>query len=95
MKNAAKWILGIFLAVVLVAISAEVLAAPSEKKAREYAGGADEDDLKVQTELPVPPVKVDRKSIEQKVLSGVLKKSGSTAVVPESSDSSSKNSEEE
>jgi hypothetical protein len=78
MKNSlGKYIFGFLLALILVAVSAQVLAAAvTEKKSREYAGGADEEDLKVQTELPAPPVKVDRKSVEQKALQGFLKKTG-------------------
>jgi hypothetical protein len=86
MKNTAKWIFGFLIALVFVVVSARVLAAATDKKVRGYAGGTDEEDLKVQAELPVPPTKLDRKSIEQKALQNYAKKNGVNAPVPVLSD---------
>lgn len=71
-----KWVWSVLFALVIVALSAKVIAAET-KKLRDYPGGADEEDIKVQAELPTPPLKVDRKSIEQKALQAFLKKDGS------------------
>lgn len=83
LKYSAKWFFGFLIAVVLVAISAEVLAVEGDKKNRAYPGGVDEDDLKVQPELPTPPLKLDRRTLEQRALQGLLKKDSSTTSKPE------------
>lgn len=46
----------------------------SVSKKRQYPGGADEEDLKVQDELKVPVAKTDRRSIEIQVLRNHFKK---------------------
>lgn len=48
----------------------ETVSAPNlaAKNGRNYPGGRDEEDLKVQESLPVPTAKIDRRAIEAKVL---------------------------
>ena len=48
--------------------------------ARNYPGGADEQDLKVQPALQDPKMKTDRKTFEQKVMSNIFKKSSDNKV---------------
>lgn len=77
-KNMQKMIgLFFFLFSVLgstVLMAAENLNPAAVKKARAYPGGQDEEDLKVQEDLRVPTLTVDRRTIEQKVLKGYIKK---------------------
>lgn len=41
---------------------------------RQYPGGDDEQDLKVQENMTDPVVKMDRKTFEQKITKGIFKK---------------------
>lgn len=74
--NVMKWMWSGVFFVALTHVGPFAVAAET-RKARTYAGGIDEDDLKVQADLPTPPVKVDRKSMEQRALQTFLKKGGS------------------
>lgn len=46
--------------------------------ARQYPGGADEQDLKVQPQLTPPTAKIDRRTMDQRVLQNFLRKTGQT-----------------
>ena len=43
-------------------------------KSRSYPGGVDEEDLKVQVDMPTPIAGVDRRAIEERVLKSYTKK---------------------
>jgi hypothetical protein len=65
---------------VLYAIcSGSVSFAETSSANRQYPGGADEQDLRVQTELADPTLKTDRKSFEQKIMQNIFKKNTTTA----------------
>lgn len=53
--------------------------AQAPASARQYPGGADEQDLKVQPELKPPTAKTDRRTMDQKVLQNFLRKTGQPA----------------
>lgn len=59
----------------LSSVRADEKKSESSKKLREYAGGRDEEDLKVQDEIRTPTLTADRRSLEQRVLKSYLKKS--------------------
>lgn len=46
---------------------------------RQYPGGADEQDLRVQPELQEPTLKTDRRTFEQNIMKNVFKKNSSEA----------------
>jgi hypothetical protein len=50
------------------AASAEIVTPAAVHQNRNYPGGRDDEDLKVQETLVTPTVKIDRRTIESKVL---------------------------
>lgn len=61
-----------------------VSSALAEKKNRQYQGAEDEDELRVQEELPTPPLKLHRKTLEHKALESILK--NAEAQAPQNAD---------
>lgn len=78
--NLLKYFMGLCLLLSLIATSAPAMAVEEEafgslyKKKRQYPGGVDDEDLKVQENLNPPKATADRRSIEQRVLKSYLKK---------------------
>lgn len=50
------------------------IAVETSSANRQYPGGADEQDLRVQPELADPTLKTDRRSFEQKIMQNIFKK---------------------
>ncbi len=46
---------------------------------RQYPGGSDEQDLRVQTEMVDPALKTDRRTFEEKIMQNIFKKNTTTA----------------
>lgn len=78
MKNIKKFFLLLVGAALLPLCFVEELSAAEKvnpsNQTRQYPGGRDEEDLKVQEELRTPTATLDRRTIEQKVLKNYLKK---------------------
>lgn len=64
----------------------ELSNSSTQKRLKAYPGGADEDEIKVQTELKPPTLTVDRRSIEHRVLKTYFKKSDEEIIAPGKSD---------
>lgn len=56
-----------------MALAADEPKSQQKGQTRQYPGGADEEDLKVQPRITLAPAVVDRRSIEQKVLKNFMK----------------------
>jgi hypothetical protein len=69
----------LFIAIVVLGSSLSLAADGPPATARQYPGGADEQDLKVQPKLVPPAAKLDRRTLDQKVLQSFLRKSGQPA----------------
>ncbi|MEK6554600.1 MAG: hypothetical protein AABZ31_05125 [Bdellovibrionota bacterium] len=53
-------------------------AAETAPANRQYPGGIDEQDLRVQTEMTNPTLKTDRRTFEQKIMQNIFKKNTSS-----------------